>query len=67
MKWKQLQSCRRKVVLIPQELVVFDNTASDVKEGFALQLARNGMYPRSVAVSCEAQDGKGATYFVMFS
>jgi hypothetical protein len=67
MKLKQLQSCRRKVVLIPQKLVVFNDTASDVEEGFALQLARNGMYPRSVAISCENQDGNGATYFVMFS
>ena len=67
MKWKRSQSCCRKIILVPQKLIVFDDTASNVEEGFALQLARNGMYPRSVAVSCEAQDATGATYFVMFS
>lgn len=52
-----LQSRRREVVLVPQELIVFNNTASDVKEGLALQLSRNGVYPGSgFLLAAEIQD-----------
>jgi hypothetical protein len=43
-----LQSRRGEVVLVPQELIVLNDTASDIKQGLALELSCDGMDPGSI-------------------
>lgn len=42
-----LQSRGREIVLVPQELIILNDTASDVKQRFALELSCDGMDPGS--------------------
>lgn len=63
-----LQSRSREVILVPQELVVLNDTAGNVQEGLALQLPCDGVYPGpGVCQLLKPFDRHCITHFVMFS